>query len=58
MVKVLSDEGGAVLPQARGFSFNADFGSLLKFVEIGTRPKDLGVVSQELNQLFPSQSQH
>lgn len=54
MIKVISDEGGTVRPQARGFAFNADFGSLLKFVEIGTRPKDLGVVSQELNQLFPS----
>jgi len=54
MMKVVSDEGGIVLPQARGFAYNADFGSLLKFVEIGTRPKDLGIVSQELNQLFPS----
>jgi len=54
MMKVISDEGGTVGPGSRGFSFNADFNALLKFIEIGTRPKNLGSVRDELNQLFPS----
>lgn len=52
MVKVISDEGGNVTSNSRGFSFNADFNSLLKFMEIGTRPRDLGSTRDELNQLF------
>lgn len=54
MVKVISDEGGSVTPQSRGFSFNADFNFLIKFMDIGTRPKDLGASRDELNQLFQS----
>lgn len=54
MVKVVSDEGGSVTSSSRGFSFNADFTALLRFMEIGTRPKDLGSARDELNQLFPS----
>ncbi|MCA9801073.1 MAG: VWA domain-containing protein [Cyanobacteria bacterium HKST-UBA02] len=57
MVKVITDEGGKASPESRGFAFNADFNTLLRFIDIGTRPKDLGTgsdVQQGLNQLFPS----
>ncbi len=54
MVKVLNDEGRIVSPRSRGFSFNADFHALLRFIDIGTRPKDLGESREELNKIFPS----
>lgn len=50
MVKILNQEGISCLPGARGFVFNADFQALLRFIDIGTRPK---IVSTEiLDQLF------
>jgi hypothetical protein len=55
MVKVLNDDGLKCGPKARGFVFNADFTALLRFIDIGTRPRDLRVSSTEsLNELFPS----
>ena len=57
MVKVICDEGGHADESSRGFAFNADFNTLLKFIDIGTRPKNLGSggnVEEGLNKLFPS----
>ncbi|MBZ0189126.1 MAG: VWA domain-containing protein [Candidatus Obscuribacterales bacterium] len=57
MVKVIGDEGGSANSNSRGFAFNADFNTLLRFIDIGTRPKELGTggeLNQGLNQLFPS----
>jgi hypothetical protein len=34
-------EGYAIGPQARGFVFNADIVEVIKFLDIGTRPKEL-----------------
>lgn len=53
MIKVLRDDGIACGANARGFVFNADFQALLRFIDIGTRPRDLNVQSTEsLNELF------
>jgi hypothetical protein len=53
MVKVLNDDGCKCSAKARGFVFNADFTALLRFIDIGTRPRDLRVSSTEsLNELF------
>jgi hypothetical protein len=39
-------EGFPLDPGARGFGYQADAASLVKFIEIGTRPKDLVVVGE------------
>ena len=53
MIKTLNDDGVKCGPNARGFVFNADFAALLRFIDIGTRPRDLRISSTEsLNQLF------
>jgi hypothetical protein len=36
------EQGYQISPQTRGFAFNADMTSLLKFLKIGTIPKNLG----------------
>jgi uncharacterized protein YegL len=55
MVKVLSDEGYPTKPGARGFVFNADFQALLRFIDIGTRPKAVQLKDDHmLNQIFNS----
>lgn len=41
MRKVLSDEGHSISDKSRGFAFNADFVTLIKFLDIGTRPSNL-----------------
>lgn len=41
MRKVLSDEGYSITEKSRGFAFNADFVTLIKFLDIGTRPSNL-----------------
>ncbi len=41
MRKVLSDEGYSITDKSRGFAFNADFVTLIKFLDIGTRPSNL-----------------
>lgn len=41
MRKVLSDEGYLISEKSRGFAFNADFVTLIKFLDIGTRPSNL-----------------
>lgn len=39
-------EGYPVAPGARGFGYQADAAALVRFIEIGTRPKDLIVVAE------------
>jgi hypothetical protein len=39
-------EGYPVVEGARGFGYQADAAALVKFIEIGTRPKDLVVVAE------------
>ena len=41
MRKVLADEGYSITKNSRGFAFNADFVTLIKFLDIGTRPSNL-----------------
>jgi len=41
MVSTAKQEGIAVSPSSKGFTFNADFQSLINFIDIGTRPGNL-----------------